>query len=83
MCDIEHTRHRSPINFADNDRVLLLNAIDESSQIAILRGFSGLIFVEFRLIDFLQNLKHVKITERNGNQKKLCKEDRCNINTVE
>ncbi len=54
MCDIEHTRHRSPINFivnmvaglirytyfekkpsinfAENDRVLLLNAINENSQ---------------------------------------------------
>jgi hypothetical protein len=64
MCDIEHTRHRSPINFmvnmvsglirytyfekkpsinfAENDRVLLLNAIDESSQNA---NFKGLLVV--------------------------------------
>jgi hypothetical protein len=64
MCDIEHTRHRSPINFmvnmvaglirytyfekkpsinfAENDRVLLLNAIDESSQNS---DFKGLLVV--------------------------------------
>ncbi len=71
MCDIEHTRHRSPINFivnmvaglirytyfekkpsinfAENDRILLLNAIDESSQNSDFKwAFSGLIFVEFR-----------------------------------